>query len=87
MLEDNELESQGSLDSFENIEAVSASMSRLNVPISDHSVRRVLHDDLHFHPYKVAIVQTLSEHDFDSRKNACEVYPEAAPEDAIAFLS
>jgi len=29
--------------------------------LSDRSVRRILHDDLHCHPYKMAIVQELSE--------------------------
>jgi hypothetical protein len=29
--------------------------------MSDHSVRRILHDDLHFHPYKLAVVQELTE--------------------------
>jgi len=54
-----------------NIEAVRASI--LQSPrrsaskhgsafgLSDRSVRRILHDDLHFHPYKMAIVQELSE--------------------------
>ena len=58
----------------ENIEAVRASMlwsprrSALRhasaLELSDRSVRRILHDDLHFHPCKMAIVQELSERDF-----------------------
>ncbi|KAF2878670.1 hypothetical protein ILUMI_27507 [Ignelater luminosus] len=55
----------------ENIEAVRASMLRSPrrsarkhasaLRLSDRSVRRILRDDLHFHPYKMAIVQELSE--------------------------
>ena len=57
--------------SSENIEAVRASI--LQTPrhfarkyasalgLSDRSVRRILHDDFHCHPYKMAIVQELSE--------------------------
>ncbi|KAF2897418.1 hypothetical protein ILUMI_08744 [Ignelater luminosus] len=57
----------------ENIEAVRASMLRSPrrsarkhasaLRLSDRSVRRILRDDLHFHPYKMAIVQELSEQD------------------------
>ncbi|KAF2890012.1 hypothetical protein ILUMI_16161 [Ignelater luminosus] len=55
----------------QNIEAVRASMLRSPrrsarkhasaLRLSDRSVRRILRDDLHFHPYKMAIVQELSE--------------------------
>ncbi|QQP34944.1 Transposable element Tc3 transposase, partial [Caligus rogercresseyi] len=38
--------------------------------LSDRSVRQILHDDLHYHPYKIAIVQELSVRDFTSRRNA-----------------
>ena len=31
---------------------------------------RILHEELHFHPYKMVIVQELTERDFTSRKNA-----------------
>ena len=63
--------------SRENIEAVRASV--LQSPrrsarkhasalgLSDRSVRRILHDDLHFHPYKLAIVQELSENVLSER--------------------
>ena len=50
-----------------NIEAVRASMLRSPrrsarkhasaLGLSDRSVRRILHEDLHFHPYKMAIAQ------------------------------
>lgn len=81
----------------ENIEAVRASVLRSPrrsarrhasaLRLSDRSVRRILHDDLHYHPYKLAIVQELSERNFNSRRNACEALLENVPEDAIVFYS
>ena len=81
----------------ENIEAVrdavlrsprrSARKHASALELSDRSVRRILHYDLHFHPYKMAIVQELSERDFNSRRNACEVLLEVVPENAIVFFS
>ena len=47
---------------------------------------RILHDDLHCHPYKMAIVQELSERDLTLRRNACEALLENVPEDAIAYF-
>ncbi|XP_011049237.1 PREDICTED: uncharacterized protein LOC105142985 [Acromyrmex echinatior] len=81
----------------ENIEAVRASILRSPqrsarkhasaLGLSDRSMRRILHDDLHFHPYKIAIAHELSERDFNSRRNACEVLLEVVSEDAIVFFS
>lgn len=39
--------------------------------ISDRSVRRILHLDLHFHPYKLQIVQKLDPRDYDIRMQYC----------------
>lgn len=39
--------------------------------ISDRSVRRILHMDLHFHPYKIVTVQELSERDKRTRSVCC----------------
>jgi len=57
--------------SSENIEEVTASILQSPRPsarkqasvlgLSDRLVKRILHDDLHYHPYKIAIVQELSE--------------------------
>ena len=54
--------------------------------LSDLSVRRIFHGDLHFHPYKMAIVQELYEQDFNFQRNTCEVLLEVVPEDAVDFL-
>ena len=80
----------------QNMEAVRASILRSPqrsarkhasaLGLSDRSVRRILHDDLHFHPYKMAIAHELSQRDFNSRRNACEVILEVVPEDAIVFF-
>jgi hypothetical protein len=54
---------------------------------SDRSVRRILHDDLHFHPYKLAVVQELTERDFAARQHACEAFLETLPDDVLVFFS
>ena len=54
--------------------------------ISDRSVRRILHDDLHCHPHKMAILQELSERDFTSRGTHATLL-ENVPEDAIIYFS
>ena len=38
------------------------------IGLSDCSVRRILHKDLNFHPYKIAIVQELSDRDTANRR-------------------
>lgn len=40
--------------------------------ISNRSMRRILHEHLHFHPYKMVVVQELSPRDFQNRITACE---------------
>lgn len=35
--------------------------------ISDSCLRRILHFDLNFHPYKIVVLQKLNERDFGSR--------------------
>jgi transposase len=68
--------------SIENVEAVresvlqspsrSARKHAIALSISDRSVRRILHADLKFHPYKIQIVQELNEHDMEKRMTCCE---------------
>ncbi|KAF2894446.1 hypothetical protein ILUMI_11726 [Ignelater luminosus] len=69
----------------ENIEAVRASMLRSPrrsarkhasaLRLSDRSVRRILRDDLHFHPYKMAIALG---HTLSSPPRTCELFPSYA---------
>lgn len=40
--------------------------------MSDRSIRRILHSDLHFHPYKIAIVQKLQPQDYANRQTFSE---------------
>lgn len=55
--------------------------------ISDRSLRRILHKDLSFHPYKMAVVQKLNEQDWRVRQNACEALRDNLPDDALVFFS
>jgi len=50
------------------------SVRRHSAPIglSDRSVRRILHKDFNFHPYKFAIAQELSDHDMANRRISFE---------------
>lgn len=56
------------------------------VGLSTRSVRRILHDELKFHPYKLAVVQELIPRDFVARENACEALL-AMPQGALVFFS
>lgn len=61
----------------ENVERVRVAIDRsprrsarrhsVTLGISNRTVRRILHQDLHFHPYKIQMVQALKETDFVSR--------------------
>jgi len=42
------------------------------IGLSDASVRGILHKDLNFHPYKIAIVQELSDRDMANRRISSE---------------
>lgn len=54
--------------------------------ISSRSLRRILHMDLHFHPYKMMMAQELNQADFANRQNLCEnMLEQIAPE--AAFFS
>ncbi|KAG8290344.1 hypothetical protein J6590_084419 [Homalodisca vitripennis] len=55
--------------------------------MSDRSVRRILHMDLHFHPYKMVVVQKLPQRDWQSRMEAWKITLESLPPDAVVFFS
>ncbi|GFT99808.1 DUF4817 domain-containing protein [Nephila pilipes] len=55
--------------------------------LSDRTVRRILHEDLKFHPNKLAVEQKLNTGDFLTRKRACEAFVENFPGDAVVFFS
>lgn len=47
--------------------------------MSDRSARRIFHEELQFHSYKLAVVQELNPRDFISRKYACEAFLTICP--------
>ena len=51
---------------------LSAAKHALALGVSDHSVQRILHLDLKFHPYKIMMVQELQECDWHESHAACE---------------
>jgi transposase len=67
---------------LENITAVRTALIRspkrsarrhaLSLNLSNRSVRRIVHQDLNFHPYKVQVVQELKPHDLLTRKIFCQ---------------
>ncbi|PSN37642.1 hypothetical protein C0J52_25939 [Blattella germanica] len=50
----------------------SAAKHAIAIGISDRSVRRILHFDLKFHPYKMVVTQELSHRDWESRRICAE---------------
>lgn len=54
--------------------------------LSARSTRRILHEELKFHPYKLAVVQELNPRDFVARENASEALI-GLPNDTIVFFS
>ena len=53
------------------------------IGLSNRSVRRILHKDLNFHPYKIAIVQELSDCDMANRKISSEQLLEMLNDDGV----
>lgn len=53
------------------VQSPSRSVRRHSVAlgISDRTTRRILHEDLKFHPYKIALVHKLKEGDYSQRLN------------------
>jgi hypothetical protein len=68
-----------SLGISENIERVlqafvrsprrSDSRNAIALRMSDGTVRRILHEDLNFHPYKMVMVQAINVQDTEKSKN------------------
>jgi len=53
------------------------------IGLSDHSVRRILHKDLNFHPYKIATVQELRDCDKAKRRISSELLLEMLNDDGF----
>jgi hypothetical protein len=43
----------------------------VSLGLSEASVRRILHKDLHFFPYKIQVTHALHERDYVNRANSC----------------
>ena len=65
----------------------SASQHAAALGMSDRSARRMLHLDLHFHPYKFAVVQELSELYLQKRRECAQSILNILNDDAIIFMS
>ena len=65
----------------------SARRQALALPMSDRSLRRILHKDLKFHPYKIMIVQKLLQGDFAQRRQFCESILEILNEEMVIMMS
>ena len=80
----------------ENIEAVRQSVLRSPrrsarkhasaLGLSARSVRRILHEELKFHPYKLAVVHELNPRHFVAQENACEALL-GLPDATLVFFS
>ena len=44
----------------------------VSLRLSEASVQRILHKDLHFYPYKIQVNHALHEHDYVNRVNFCQ---------------
>jgi hypothetical protein len=48
--------------------------SSVSLRLSEASVRRILHKDLHFYPYKIQVTHALHERDYVNRVNFCQTF-------------
>jgi len=53
------------------------------IGLSDRSVRRILHKDLNFYPYKIAIVREFSDRDMANRRISSEQLLEMLNDDGV----
>lgn len=81
----------------ENVERVRLAMLRsprrsarkhaVALGMSGRSLRRILHDELHLHPYKMVVAQQLTERDYVIRQRSCEQLIDNLPRDSLVFFS
>jgi len=53
------------------------------IGLSDHSVQRILHKDLNFHPYKIALVQDFNDRDMANHRISSEQLLEVLNDDGV----
>ena len=81
----------------ENIEVVKQSVQRspfrsarkhaLALGISEPTVRKILHEDLGFHPFKIAIAQELLPRDYENRRYCCNQMLAKIAEDDVLITT
>ena len=59
-------------EAFDRSPRRSAVRHATTLGITPRSVQRILHNDLHYHPYKIQIVQTLNTRDYGARVRFCQ---------------
>ena len=52
----------------------SARRHSVSLGLSEANVRRILHKDLHFYPYKIQVTHALNERDYVNRVNFCQTF-------------
>jgi len=68
-------------EAFERSPCRSAVRHATTLGITPRSVRRILHNDLHYHPYKIQIVQALNTCDYGARVGFCQEMLDLISED------
>ena len=63
-------------EAFERSPHRSARPHCVSLRLSEARVRRMLHKDLHFHPYKIQVIHALHERDYVNRVNTITMNPE-----------
>ncbi|XP_014776286.1 uncharacterized protein LOC106873445 [Octopus bimaculoides] len=65
----------------------SASKRAAALRLSDRSLRRILHNDLQMHPYKMILSQELSERDIETRRALCLEMQQNIPNASVVLFS
>jgi hypothetical protein len=61
-------------EAIERIPRLSARRHSVSFGLSEGSVRRILHKDLHFCPYKIQVTHALHERDYVNKINFCQTF-------------
>jgi hypothetical protein len=61
-------------EAIERSQRRSARRHSVSLELSEASLRRILHNELHFYPYKIQVTHALHEHDYVNRVNFCQTF-------------
>jgi len=70
-------------EAFERSPRRSAVRYATTLGITPRSVRRILHNDLHYHLYKIQIIQALNTRDYGARVRFCQEMLDLIDEDLV----